>query len=369
MALAEGGSAPIPPPMARAHPAAPRRTSQVIAEAVPPFRKASSAGDDRLASPSRCPRAEDSEEKVQPVEKAPKKMDAAEEDGPAIVIPEIDPKELAIKDEILEMGCPGQVETFLGELKGQQVIVKKFVKFGKLNLREQVQFTREITHLASLNHPKLIKLLGVSLSTMPPQMVLEHCAGGTLYEMLHNSFDVELAWWQIVQMSQDIAETVAYLHSKKFIHRDLTSLNLMLEQVLKDDKDIPIVKVCDLCSARLRDSSEGWANMTKDVGTLVWSAPEILSRVPTYDEKVDVYSFAMILFEMVCREPPFEDMDTIEIVRTVSAGGRPSLESLPLDCPPGLRDLITSSWAQSPSDRLSFARICAVLGDLRTCLL
>jgi len=285
-----------------------------------------------------------------------------------VAIPEIDPQELVIKDEIVEMGCSGQVETFMGEWEGQQVIVKKLVQFGKLNVRKKVEFTREISLLATLSHPNLIKLLGVALSTVPPHMVLEHCAGGSLYEILHNRFDVPLAWWQIVQMSQDIAETMAYLHSKWCIHRDLTSLNLMLQQALTNQNDIPVVKVCGLCSARVTDLSEGWANMTKDVGTLVWSAPEILSRLPTYNEKVDIYSFAMILFEMTCRQPPFEDMDTIEIVKTVCAGGRPSLESLPLECPPTLRALIIASWVGNPSERHSFARICSILGDLRATL-
>eukprot|EP00429_Kryptoperidinium_foliaceum_P033934 CAMPEP_0176166706 /NCGR_PEP_ID=MMETSP0120_2-20121206/85269_1 /TAXON_ID=160619 /ORGANISM="Kryptoperidinium foliaceum, Strain CCMP 1326" /LENGTH=77 /DNA_ID=CAMNT_0017504271 /DNA_START=9 /DNA_END=239 /DNA_ORIENTATION=+ len=72
--------------------------------------------------------------------------------------------------------------------------------------------------------------------------------------------------------------------------------------------------------------------MTSDVGTLVWIAPEILMR-ECYDAKVDVYSFGMVLYELACRQPPFEDLDACSFEQAVSHGDRPDMEIVPGDCP------------------------------------
>jgi len=270
------------------------------------------------------------------------------------LVPEIDVEALKLEDEMF--GSNGQVEIFKGEYKGEVVTVKKLTKFTRMNLREQVQFSREMNALAKLSHPKLVKLLGVCLTVRPVRMVVEYCAGGSLYELLHNSFEVQLSWTQKLKMVEDVSETMVYLHSKNFIHRDLTSLNLMLADELRSPADIPVVKVCDLCSARIMDPTEDWGQMTKDVGTLVWSAPEILTQ-KAYDEKVDVYSFSMVLFEVICREPPFEDLDMVDIARTVSAGGRPTLEAVPPECPDTMRNLMVACWAPTPADRPTFDKV------------
>lgn len=278
------------------------------------------------------------------------------------LVPKIDPEALKIEDEVF--GSNSLVEIFKAEYKGGPVTVKKLVKFGRMNLREQVQFSREMSALAKLNHPKLVRLLGVCLTTRPVQMVVEHCPGGSLYELLHNSFEVDLSWAQQLKMLEDVAETMTYLHGKSFVHRDLTSLNLMLGEALTKSTDVPMVKVSDLCSARIKDPTEGWAQMTKDVGTLVWSAPEILAQ-RKYDEKVDLYSFAMVMFEVICREPPFEDLDMVDIVRTVNSGGRPALEAVPPDCPPTLRDLMIACWDHAPERRPPFSKVLAEISNVR----
>merc|ERR1719223_1913625 len=99
-----------------------------------------------------------------------------------------------------------------------------------------------------------------------------------------------------------------YLHnfSPQIIHRDLKSLNLLLRDEVKSNKDRPFVKVSDFGVARMKE--EEWGQMTVGAGTQHWMAPEVF-KGGDYDEKVDIYSFSMVLFEVICREVPFEDED------------------------------------------------------------
>uniref|UniRef100_A0A7S2PV19 Protein kinase domain-containing protein n=1 Tax=Zooxanthella nutricula TaxID=1333877 RepID=A0A7S2PV19_9DINO len=164
-------------------------------------------------------------------------------------------------------------------------------------------------------------------------------------------------------MCLDIAGAMNYLHSftPQIIHRDLKSLNLLLAQAVTRTADMPLVKVSDFGLARMKDADPGseWDKMTKEAGTCHWMAPE----VPTgrYTEKVDIFSYAMVLFEIMCREIPFEEVEGKDAVRLVVSGERPDMEAVPPDRPQKLEDLMVACWAQRPQDRPSFAEISDVL--------
>merc|ERR1712187_967780 len=80
-----------------------------------------------------------------------------------------------------------------------------------------------------------------------------------------------------------------------------------------------------------------------------------------YDEKVDVYSFAMVVFEILCRDIPFNDLEPKEVEREIARGGRPDLDLVPVDCPEWLVDLMIACWSNDPRKRPSFKQILATL--------
>merc|ERR1719198_501572 len=100
------------------------------------------------------------------------------------------------------------------------------------------------------------------------------------------------------------------------IHRDLKSLNLLLLKRVERQQDVPVVKVSDFGLSRMQDSAYDFdwkkITMTNAAGTFHWMAPEVFTGT-RYDEKVDVYSYAMLLFEVICREMPFEEVDAKEV--------------------------------------------------------
>merc|ERR1712061_110855 len=151
----------------------------------------------------------------------------------------------------------------------------------------------------------------------------------------------------------------------QIIHRDLKSLNLLLSKPVLNDKDVPLVKVSDFGLSRMKDQTpeEDWGKMTIAAGTCHWMAPEVFIG-NKYDEKVDVYSYGMILFEIICREIPFEDEEPANVGRITQKGARPDLEAVPPDCPPVLQSLMIKCWDQSPEARPPFTDVMQSLSTL-----
>lgn len=258
---------------------------------------------------------------------------------------------------------------FKGFWNGEKVAIKEIEqqrrKDGRSELRQQVAFMREVAVMSKVTHENLVKFFGVCLSERPLRVITEFCEGGTMFHLLHED-EAMLLWSQNLKMCQDVAHAMNYLHSfqPQIIHRDLKSLNLLMVQEVKSTIDIPVVKVSDFGLSRMKDADQDsqWGKMTKYAGTCHWMAPE----VPTgaYDEKADVYSFAMCLFEIICREIPFGDVDGKEVLAFISEGFRPDMEAVLPDCPETLKDLMITCWAHRPQSRPGFSQICEVLATI-----
>jgi len=280
---------------------------------------------------------------------------------------DIDPAEIEFGESV---GSGATAEVFRGHWKGQQVAIKEIYlmrkKDAKSELKQQVAFMREVAVMSKIHHENLVKFLGVSLTARPLRIVTEFCEGDTLFGLLHDEVEVELVWSQKLKMCRDIANAMDYLHSfrPQIIHRDLKSLNLLLAQAVRGPADVPLVKVSDFGLARMKDADPDseWDKMTKEAGTCHWMAPE----VPTgnYTQKADVYSYAMVLFEIICREIPFEEEEGKKAVMLVMQGARPDMEAVPPDRPQKLQDLMVACWAQSPEDRPPFSKIREVLATV-----
>lgn len=231
---------------------------------------------------------------------------------------------------------------------------------------QQSAIERELAIMTRVSHPNLVRFLGVMSLQKPFSIITEFCEGGCLFNFLYNSRgdpdEIELAWRGRHKMCLDVAHAMHYLHSfsPQIVHRDLKSLNLLLLQRVTSTEDIPHLKVADFGLSRMQDQASDWSKMTQNAGTSFWMAPEVV-RGTSYNEKVDIYSYSMVLFEIICREIPFEDIDPGEIGDLVVTGNRPDLEAVPEDCPDFLRTLMIGCWAQDSSTRPGFAEILEVL--------
>eukprot|EP01098_Paradermamoeba_levis_P001584 TRINITY_DN11859_c0_g1_i1.p1 TRINITY_DN11859_c0_g1~~TRINITY_DN11859_c0_g1_i1.p1 ORF type:complete len:105 (+),score=33.08 TRINITY_DN11859_c0_g1_i1:128-442(+) len=97
------------------------------------------------------------------------------------------------------------------------------------------------------------------------------------------------------------------------------------------------------------------------IGTIAWTAPEIL-RHETYDEKCDVYSFGIVLWEMITHQIPFDNMNPMEAgIAVASQGLRPTI---PTGCDENWKNLMTKCWSEDPKQRPSFLDILVLLKNI-----
>jgi len=263
---------------------------------------------------------------------------------------DVDPDDLQL-DSIIGEGSTATV--YLGFLRGTKVAVKEMQVENSESILEIIQ--RELKVLSKVTHPNILSFVGLVTEAPPLRLCLEYCDGGSLFELLHNQWTTPLSWLQRLKILLETASAGDYLHNfdPPVIHRDLKSLNLLLLHRVTKEIDNPHIKLADFGFARCFD-----ATMTQGAGTSHWRAPEVSSGTD-YTEKADIFSFAMIAYEVVCRHVPFETLDSVHVSRQIQQGVRPEMESAceSLQVPDGLIPLISRCWDQDPMLRPSFHEI------------
>jgi serine/threonine protein kinase len=236
------------------------------------------------------------------------------------------------------------------------------VKMMKTNLSKTgfiKEFNREVHTLSHLHHPNLVSFVGAT-SGDRCCIVTEFCAGGTLFSLLHEKKNsVKLSWAQRLKMAQDVAAGMAYLHSATppMIHRDLKSLNLLLSEEVRGAKDCPVVKITDFGVTRPADTGL----MTGHIGTCHWMAPELL-RNEQYGLPSDVYSFGIVLWEILARETPYQGLQAAQIPVLVAVHKRrPDLDAIARSCPKELKAVMAMCWDDDPARRPSFGEVVKML--------
>lgn len=214
------------------------------------------------------------------------------------------------------------------------------------------------------DHPNLVKCFDSTVD--PPYLVItEFCAGGSLFDLLYNSRQ-ELSPRQRIKILADVAAGMKYLHSQKpcIVHRDLKSSNVLLMKPIRSLGQEPFAKVADFGLARTSSSSSTWAAMTVGVGTWRWMAPEVFDFDDhgPYDERADIFSFAILMYEVLVRKIPYADKFPLEsndprLGLHVCMGMRPTLSGLSADYPPALGELMQRSWASIANQRPGFAEL------------
>uniref|UniRef100_A0A672R0S2 Mitogen-activated protein kinase kinase kinase n=1 Tax=Sinocyclocheilus grahami TaxID=75366 RepID=A0A672R0S2_SINGR len=234
--------------------------------------------------------------------------------------------------ELQWVGSGAQGAVFLGKFHGEEVAVKKV-----RDIKET-----EIKHLRKLKHPNIITFKGVCTQAPCYCIIMEYCAQGQLYEVLRAGRKIMPSL--LVDWAMGIAGGMNYLHLHKIIHRDLKSPNMLITH---DD----LVKISDFgTSKELRDKS----TKMSFAGTVAWMAPEVIRNEPV-SEKVDIWSFGVVLWEMLTGEIPYKDVDSSAIIWGV---GNNSLQlPLPESCPDGFKILLRQCWNCKPRSRPSFRQI------------
>ncbi|XP_010221087.1 PREDICTED: mitogen-activated protein kinase kinase kinase 7 isoform X2 [Tinamus guttatus] len=184
---------------------------------------------------------------------------------------------------------------------------------------------------------------------------MEYAEGGSLYNVLHGAeplphYTAAHAMSWCLQCSQG----VAYLHSMKpkaLIHRDLKPPNLLLVA------GGTVLKICDFGTA-----CDIQTHMTNNKGSAAWMAPEVFEG-SNYSEKCDVFSWGIILWEVITRRKPFDEIGgpAFRIMWAVHNGTRPPLIK---NLPKPIESLMTRCWSKDPSQRPSMEEIVKIMTHL-----
>jgi len=247
------------------------------------------------------------------------------------------------------LGKGSQGEVFKATWRGSTVAVKK-VDTRKVAPEIIEEFCSEAHIMRRLRHPTLTLFMGVSLEHPHLCIVTELVARGSLFDLIHDEH-AALTWSKCLGIALDVARGMNYLHSHTppILHRDLKSLNILVDENWRG-------KVADFGMTRFQE--EG-TTMTQ-CGSPLWMAPEMIRNDP-YDEKSDVYSFAICLWEMYTRKIPYRDLGLNPshlVVKVVKEHLRPPI---PKTCPRPFRHLMEKCWHPSAERRPTFQQILAML--------
>lgn len=204
----------------------------------------------------------------------------------------------------------------------------------------------EIRHLRKLNHKNIVAFKGVC-TTSPTSssycIVMEYCPYGQLCQYLKK---VEFLYpTQAVEWSRQIASGMAYLHKHMIIHRDLKSPNVLISKN-------SLLKISDFGTSR--QLNDYHSTKMSFAGTVAWMAPEVIRNEPC-SEKVDVWSFGVVLWELFTLEIPYRDFEQSTIIYGV--GNSTLTLPLPATFPHGYRLLMQMCWKPKPRNRPSFFNI------------
>ena len=140
-------------------------------------------------------------------------------------------------------------------------------------------------------------------------MLTEYLEGGSLFDLLHNKH-LKLNEDRLILIAEDIALGMNYLHSRKVFHCDLKSSNILVDSNWN-------IKICDFGLSTVKSKLDRKKHKKEGrIGTPHWMAPEIM-RSEKYDEFSDIYSYGMILWEMVVGEVPYNGLSVPQIIGSV----------------------------------------------------
>ncbi|KAG4165419.1 hypothetical protein ERO13_A13G085100v2 [Gossypium hirsutum] len=263
---------------------------------------------------------------------------------------EVDPSELDFSSSnIIGKGSFGEI--LKASWRGTPVAVKRILPSLSDDRLVIQDFRHEVNLLVKLRHPNIVQFLGAVTDKKPLMLITEYLKGGDLHQYLKEKGSLSAS--TAVSFALDIARGMAYLHNEPnvIIHRDLKPRNVLLVNSSADH-----LKVGDFGLSKLIkvQNCHDVYKMTGETGSYRYMAPEVFKH-RKYDKKVDVFSFAMILYEMLEGEPPFSNYEPYEAAKYVAAGHRPSFRSK--SYLPELRDLTDNCWAADMNQRPSFLDI------------
>eukprot|EP00899_Mesostigma_viride_P015168 jgi/Mesvir1/23652/Mv18316-RA.1 len=257
-------------------------------------------------------------------------------------------------------------EVYRGKWLGKEVAIKRVRASSRPTGAMREEFYKEVAILESIRHPNCVLYMGCC-EEPTLCIVTEFISGGTLFHRLkkwREMHNCPLELPLVLKIAKDICLGMLFLHFRKpkVLHRDLKSTNLLCDRYWN-------TKLADFGISRiLNESTQQQPAMTQAVGSPGWMAPELFGD-GLYDGKVDVYSYGIVLWELMSLERPYArmGMEPLALIyQVINENLRPKI---PEGAHPPLAALVEQCWQADPKKRPGFddvlARLDAMEADVK----
>uniref|UniRef100_A0A096M506 Focal adhesion kinase 1 n=1 Tax=Poecilia formosa TaxID=48698 RepID=A0A096M506_POEFO len=215
------------------------------------------------------------------------------------------------------------------------------------------KFLQEALTMRQFDHPHIVKLIGV-ITENPVWIIMELCTLGELRSFLQvKKYSLDLA--TLILFSYQLSTALAYLESKRFVHRDIAARNVLVSSV-------DCVMLGDFGLSRYMEDSS-YYKASKGKLPIKWMAPESIN-FRRFTSASDVWMFGVCMWEILMYGiKPFQGVKNNDVIGRIENGER---LAMPPQCPPTLYSLMTKCWSYDPSKRPRFTELKTQLSVILT---
>ncbi len=283
-----------------------------------------------------------------------KQMELQQQNKPAAPVSglsvsfEIPYNELQIGEKL---GAGGFGVVHKGTWRFQNVAIKELLD-EKPSAAAAADFKNEMQVMAKLRSSNVVQFYGCVLGNPKYCIVMEYMPKGSLFNLLRSNQTLD--WSTRYKMTLDMACGLAFLHAENILHRDLKSLNVLLDEHYH-------AKLTDFGLSKLKTETKTTTKTQQSVGSEGWIAPELTDPDGKDSQKSDVFSMGITMWEIASRKIPYETAKSRAMIPFWMAQGK--REAIPADCPPKMAHLIKWCWDTDPTKRPTAAEAVKYLRD------
>ncbi|CAL9691571.1 unnamed protein product [Knipowitschia caucasica] len=213
------------------------------------------------------------------------------------------------------------------------------------------KFLQEALTMRQFDHPHIVKLIGV-ITENPVWIIMELCTLGELRSFLQvRKYSLDLA--SLILFAYQLSTALAYLESKRFVHRDIAARNVLVSS-------IDCVMLGDFGLSRYMEDSS-YYKASKGKLPIKWMAPESIN-FRRFTSASDVWMFGVCMWEILMYGiKPFQGVKNNDVIGRIENGER---LAMPPQCPPTLYSLMTKCWSYDPSKRPRFTELKTQLSTI-----